>query len=431
MTLGNGANITASRSHSGKTSIWKGFIFNIGAVILLFILSIFLGVQLNNERLIYNELLVRAQSDFDNLVLTSKWNAQYGGVFVEKLQGMQSNPYLKDPDITTIDGKVYTKKNPALMTREISELISGKPGHSFHITSLSPLNPDNKADEFETESLLKFESGTKNTFRIEKNQEVSFYRFMAPLYVQPACLQCHAHQGYQVGEVRGGISIRFDISDAEEQLRWNRYAIWALSLTVSILLLTITLSFVRKIKRQLEQSGEKIRVMATTDELTHLHNRRYFMNHCEKEFFRSQRYGHPLSCLMIDIDHFKKVNDAYGHQAGDHVLQALARLMRPLGRTSDLLARYSDKVFIMMLPETVLKEATMVAERVRLTVDRASITVNNGRKVPVTVSIGVCAYDKNRSCEMDGFHSLIKMTDEALYQAKVKGRNRVESAHGA
>lgn len=414
-------------SIESESSIWKGFIFNVSAVVLLFILGIFLGVQLNNERLINNELITRAKSDFENIVVTRQWNAMHGGVYVEKVEGVISNPYLKKPDITATDGKVYTKKNPALMTREISQLLSERMGHAFNITSLKPLNPNNRADAFEAEALRAFEQGEKEVFRIERQQDRAYYRYMAPLYVEKPCLACHAKQGYKLGDVRGGISIKFDVSDVEQRLEWNRYTIWGLSLVISLLLIAIISTFVRRVKRTLEEANAKIRKLAVTDELTRLNNRRYFMKRFEEEFDRAKRYCRPLSCVMLDIDLFKHVNDAYGHQAGDHVLRSIALLMEAQGRGTDVLARYGGEEFIIMLPEAELPEAIKVAERLRKGVEAASISLQNGTLLNITVSLGVCSVKGEQLSAIEDVSAIIAAADAALYRAKAAGRNRVEA----
>jgi uncharacterized protein YneF (UPF0154 family) len=108
--------------------VWWRFLFRISLVILLFVTGIYMGLFISNKDLIENNILIRARSHFDNIVLMRRWNALYGGVFVEKKEGVESNPYLSHPDIETVDGKKYTKKNPALMTREISEIIN-RTGH--------------------------------------------------------------------------------------------------------------------------------------------------------------------------------------------------------------------------------------------------------------------------------------------------------------
>ena len=103
-------------------TIWIKFIAKITLVAFLFVTGIFMGLFMSNRRVLEREMLTRAQVHFNNILLTRQWNAQYGGVFVEKKDGMISNPYLENPDIISVDGTIYTKKNPALMTREISEI---------------------------------------------------------------------------------------------------------------------------------------------------------------------------------------------------------------------------------------------------------------------------------------------------------------------
>ena len=411
-----------------EKSIWKGFVLNVSVVILIFILGIFLGVQLNNERMIQSGLYTRAKADFEYIVLTRQWNAHYGGVYVEKVPGVVSNPYLDNPDITATDGKVYTRKNPALMTRELSELLKAKTGHSFHITSLKLLNPDNKPDAFEAEALRAFEAGKSEVFTIERKGDTSTYRYMAPLYIEPACLTCHAGQGYKVGDVRGGISVMFDVSDVEKSLKWHRYGIWTLSLLVSILLIAIIYSFVRKVKRLLDEAQAKLRELAVTDELTGLHNRRYFVQRFAEELGRAKRNGHSLGCMMLDIDFFKRVNDTYGHQAGDHVLQSISGLMKVQRRAVDVLARYGGEEFIMLLPEASLEGVTVAAERLRASVEAASFTLDDGRMLQVTISIGICHLSGEQLATVEDHNDMISAADGALYRAKENGRNRVEAA---
>lgn len=406
-------------------AIWKNFVINISVVILVFILAIFLGVQLNNEKLIMNELFTRAKSDFDNIVLTRRWAAQHGGVYVFKGPGVISNPYLVNPDMTATDGKIYTKKNPSLMTREISELSKLVSGPTFHITSLKPLNPNNKADAFEEDALHAFEAGTPEVFTIEKSGGRSVYRYMAPLFIEPACMACHAMQGYKIGDVRGGISVIFEITDVEERLKWNRYVIWGLSLAISIVLIAIIYSFIRKVKRLLDAAHAKISEMANTDELTRLHNRRYFMQRFELEFNRAKRYGHPLACVMLDIDFFKRVNDVYGHQAGDIVLKSMASIMNAIVRNTDVLARYGGEEFIMLLPETSPEGTQVLTEKLRAMIEQTPFTLQDGKVLQVTISIGVAHFSANQLKTMEDPHHLIKLADEALYRAKESGRNRV------
>ncbi|MHC1752310.1 PAS domain S-box protein [Humidesulfovibrio sp.] len=160
--------------------------------------------------------------------------------------------------------------------------------------------------------------------------------------------------------------------------------------------------------------------LATTDGLTGLNNRRYFWERGRAELGRARRTGGAVSCLMFDVDHFKKVNDAHGHDAGDAVLRALARTARDCLRDIDLLGRLGGEEFGALLPETGLEEALLVAERLRVAVAAMGLT-HAGVPLVVTVSLGVaCAKDQGETLE-----SLLKRADDALYEAKQNGRNRV------
>ena len=207
---------------SDSKSPWKRFTLNISMIILLFISALFTGIYLNQQKTIEQGLKNRAQALFSSIVITRKWNALHGGVFVEKTPGMESNPYLQNPDITASNGKTYTKKNPALMTREISEIADKEGAFQFHITSLKPLNPKNTPDSFERQALMGFTQGKSEAIGKEKSGGVTHYRYMAPLFVEQTCLACHAAQGYRLGDVRGGISVRFNIEEMERALLLNR-----------------------------------------------------------------------------------------------------------------------------------------------------------------------------------------------------------------
>ncbi len=192
-----------------EISVMKKYIV-IGIFIWLTTISISLVWNLVNDRKTQAEITQRgARAFFDQLVLTRAWNAVHGGVYVPITAHTQPNPYLEDPhrDVTTLDGIKLTKINPAYMTRQISEIARQRNGVKFHITSLKPLNPLNKADEWETKALLKFEQGAREVGEFFPSDSGYVFRYMAPLITKKSCLQCHAKQGYHVGDVRGGISI--------------------------------------------------------------------------------------------------------------------------------------------------------------------------------------------------------------------------------
>ncbi|MEZ4483176.1 MAG: diguanylate cyclase [Syntrophotaleaceae bacterium] len=166
---------------------------------------------------------------------------------------------------------------------------------------------------------------------------------------------------------------------------------------------------------------KELEALATTDPLTGAKNRRSFLHLVEKELDRSQRYGHPLALLMMDIDHFKKINDTYGHDAGDRVLKLLVAESFGVLRKSDLFGRWGGEEFVALLPETDLPQATTVAERLRARIGEAELTCDDGALIQFTVSIGLTVV-KDSTCSID---DLFKTVDEAMYLAKEQGRNRV------
>jgi diguanylate cyclase (GGDEF)-like protein len=172
-----------------------------------------------------------------------------------------------------------------------------------------------------------------------------------------------------------------------------------------------------------QQLLAEVQHMATTDWLTSLYNRRHFFRLGEDEIERSRRYEHPISVLMIDIDHFKSINDTYGHSVGDQVLCAIAKRMVSGLRKSDIAGRYGGEEFAMVLPETdVASAASIVAERMREAVCGRPVDTAEG-PLQVTVSIGVAGVELGKENLLDA----LTRADHGLYAAKRGGRNRVIS----
>ena len=165
--------------------------------------------------------------------------------------------------------------------------------------------------------------------------------------------------------------------------------------------------------------------MASVDELTKLHNRRYLTSHMTREFERAIENNKPLSVIMVDVDHFKKVNDTHGHAVGDDVLVELARRMIECTRTSDLSARLGGEEFVVVMPETSMQVAESVAERLREGVGgEPFVSQDGGLAMDITVSMGVALINGSGDSPAD----LLARADEALYRAKSGGRNRVVCA---
>jgi diguanylate cyclase (GGDEF)-like protein len=169
--------------------------------------------------------------------------------------------------------------------------------------------------------------------------------------------------------------------------------------------------------------NKELEEISITDPLTHVFNRRYFMDRLRTELKRVSRYGPPLSLLLLDVDYFKKVNDTYGHQAGDAVLAGVAGLIKEKLRETDLFARYGGEEFALVATGTDQPGALILAERMRQLIEDAAFSFDN-RLLKVTVSIGVATWQPS---VRDEAAELIRLADAALYRAKHGGRNRVHA----
>jgi diguanylate cyclase (GGDEF)-like protein len=173
---------------------------------------------------------------------------------------------------------------------------------------------------------------------------------------------------------------------------------------------------------ELQNANRKLHEMAFRDGLTELYNHRYFQEEMDKELERAKRYEREFSLIIFDIDHFKKINDTYGHPAGDQVLMAISRTAEQAVRKSDILARYGGEEFAVILPETNFMATKEVAERIRGDIERMSIAVN-GKTIKLTVSVGYTCYRHVSNIRDKG--TIISLADKALYTAKQCGRNTV------
>ncbi len=171
---------------------------------------------------------------------------------------------------------------------------------------------------------------------------------------------------------------------------------------------------------------EAIHNMAIQDGMTGIHNKRFFMEFLEREIAVASRHGHPLTLVMFDVDHFKKVNDTHGHLAGDAVLKDLSQRIRPRIRREDLFARYGGEEFACVLPSTALPGGIVFAEHLRTIIEERPCSFDGGA-IPFTISLGVTTLHRENGVDPA---ALIKRADENLYAAKRGGRNRVVPSLG-
>ena len=178
----------------------------------------------------------------------------------------------------------------------------------------------------------------------------------------------------------------------------------------------------RRLAQERVQILEKLEKLAITDGLTSLYNLRHFYNQLEIEIDRCNRYGHSLALLLLDIDHFKVYNDTYGHLEGDKVLVRLSQIIKLCLRTMDSAYRYGGEEFMILLPETSGEEAKNVAHRIKTAVELENFLPEAEEEVKITISIGVTEY-----YQKEQLAKFIQRADEAMYNSKSQGRDRISS----
>ena len=365
-------------------------------------------------------MYLKAEMLYDNTWALQSWVGGHSGVYVVVPADYQSSPLLAmQPEhrVLTPGGRHLALVNTTVLMEGITDQSAAQRNARVRLTSQEPLNPDHQPAEWEHKGLEALASGQPSWAELIDKSEQQAYRFMRPMHLQENCLSCHRYDA-AAGDMVGAISVHLDVSEdfavhakAEQVMFLSYGAIWL----VGLVGLTMTGHRWKGLLHALRQA-------ATCDPLTGLWNRRELMRKLEHEMARSARYGHPLAVIMLDIDHFKQVNDTHGHQAGDQVLKELAGLIQATVRHSDLVARYGGEEILVLCPETDGGVASQLAERIRRHVEGATIVTPSAR-IQVTVSLGVAAYP-----ELPTGTDLIQAADATMYRAKQSGRNRVCTA---
>ena len=176
---------------------------------------------------------------------------------------------------------------------------------------------------------------------------------------------------------------------------------------------------------KIKELRDKLKTLSTTDELTGLHNRKYLLERMEQDISRSKRYGNALSVLLFDLDFFKVVNDIYGYEWGDVLLRSIADKLKQLIRKEDILTRYGDEEFIVVLPNTSEDNAFLFAERFRKDIEKMEfIPAGEEERHPITISGGISTFPCIPDTEEDA-NTIIRYAEHALYNAKKRGKNKI------
>lgn len=398
-----------------------------GILWLLMIMFSFYYQYEDDKKLAEKIAFKQAEMFFQHLVLLRHWNAELGGLYAQITEKNQPNPYLNIPerDVSTPNGKQLTLINPSYMTRQLAELQQDQTGILHHITSLKPIRPENKADDWEVNALRTFENGRPSFSELADINGQLYYRYMAPLYFETQCMKCHQDEVTKVGDIRGGISVNIPskaMDDFIEQRIRRLTRSHLLMAVVGLLALLSSFWAQARLNRRLTKAQTNLQ-LAYLDALTVLPNRRYYDAFLRKEWKRATRHHYPLSMIMIDIDFFKAYNDNLGHPAGDECLRQVAKtLKRYFRRSGDLIARYGGEEFCVVAAcdET---QILLLAEILRDAIEDMKWPHPNSQVSEfVTVSLGVATMIPNESLQSD---ALVLQADQALYAAKHSGRNQV------
>jgi len=402
----------------------KLFVVTLCVFVSLVVAGIFAVLYNRTTTLMFERVHEQAVTYADLIEHAKMWNFDYGGVYVEKRRGVQSNGYLRelgiDPDVKAEGDRTFTIRNHAIMIEEISRRSEHQDGVKFRIVSLKPIDPSNVPDKLEAEALNHFARGERDWHRLEEAATPAF-RYLKPLYVDQSCLECHATQGYKVGDVIGAVSISIPITALVKEARTHKlFIVFAAVVTIGLLVAVIYVLTWRLVIK-LDEVQKRLKKLASTDELTGLKNRRHIMKRLEEEFERAARSQEPLCLIVLDIDHFKRINDTHGHPFGDLVLKCVAKRLQEATRRYDAIGRIGGEEFLVISPGTTAEEALHLAERLRTTVSQESVG-DGGEDVTVTLSAGLAFHvSDDESVEV-----LLKRADAALYRAKQGGRDRVE-----
>lgn len=242
-------------------------------------------IDRNHSNLVMEQVDLQAKALFKQIVLTRKWIADHGGIFVERVPWKEPSPYIDDAEIVDLQGRRYMKQTPAMVTKELSKYAKKQGLYLFHITSLKLINPENAPDDFERAALMQFETnGEKEFSKIEKIESNYFYRYIAPLNIEEACLECHSHQGYKIGDVRGGISVSVPMDYAFIMIQSGRKGLFlASTITIGILMIVLYIMMKELVLRPVDKLKKSINdfskgknsqtaVIRTGDELEDLGN---------------------------------------------------------------------------------------------------------------------------------------------------------------
>jgi len=354
-------------------------------------------------------------------ILFRQWNASHGGVYVPVTETTRPNPYLTpdiapDRDEVTLSGKKLTKVNPAYMARQAYGLARQQGKLAARLVSFAPVNPANRPDAWEAKALANLEQrGTEySEFINDSGKDV--LRMMIPFRTEKGCLRCHAKTGNREGDLRGGISIAVPQAMYHGAASMQDQAIVIMHLVVWLAGLG-GLAWGYRVLAPKEAARlaaeQQIINLAYFDALTGLVNRQLFRDRLHHSLALARRNGNRLGLLYADLDHFKPVNDQFGHEAGDRVLAEAAERLKDSVRGADTVARIGGDEFVVILEGLADRgEAAPIAEKI-VQAFRTPFLVK-GHPCKVGVSVGISCFPEDG----ENPDTLLQRADGAMYWVK-------------
>jgi diguanylate cyclase (GGDEF)-like protein len=427
--------------------------------IIILLVTTAIGVSLwfdyqNTVATINGDVLLKVRATNNADFVYEGFISDLGELFVVSSR-VPPNPNLPrdKQEIVSRDGMRLIRLNPTYVTRLVHAMEVNSEGMTRKIVSIEPTDIIDSADEWETAAIKDIESRKiDEKFEIVKNEAgQDTVRYLSPFIIRESCTSCHT--GLKAGERYGGISVSLSYIPYLNTIKRTiipiggaHVAIWLLMLLILIafsnsvvtqlkkknmaedVLLDTTAELNKEIEicnefeNELRESRKRFQELAQKDPLTNLYNRRRFFELAATEIKRMQRIGGVASLAMLDIDHFKRFNDTYGHIAGDNCLKAIASKIREIIREIDVVARYGGEEFVFLFPQTPGDYAFSVAERLRNGLGSAPIRLEDDSIVFITVSIGFTEIDPehiNEANHEEVIHAAIRDADIALYNAKI------------
>jgi|GEM_PF-1096074 len=365
---------------------------------------------------------------------TIQWTAHHERVYVPLTEWVPMEPSfaaLPEMEVVTTCGLRLTRMPHDVIIRQVAEQahFHGWGRKSLRVTSLQPLNPVNAPDEWESDTLKLFEDGQTERYALIGDGPDALLKYMVPIRATATSLQYP--QGYRVGDLLGGLSVRELAASRFAMIRPQTISIIATHAAIFVIVAIAMLFLLSRLRRQwlnldqlsneqkrmivkLAESEAKLEEMAVTDELTGLKNRRGFFLLAEQQLKAANRAKTKFWFIFIDVDGMKSVNDQYGHSEGDKALTAAANILRNTFRESDVIARLGGDEFVVMITGAGEIDACAIMDRLQKNMDLYNTAAKNSYRLSLSAGIVDCDPGE-KPCSIE---SLLKKADALMYESK-------------